>query len=250
MSLWTRLLSLLESIFGPLLAWRYDRIEEPSNLTAKRRELVDIIPRAAAVLEIGAGTGQTLTSGAYEASAGRFSRLVLLEPDRSMRARLSSKLDGRATGVSAGELVVVDAALPELPFEGGEFDAVLIFFVLSHVERRVEGMAEIARVLKPGGKLLFLDHGLHEHAHNQHDGRENEHGHGHGHGGYTSFLMEWLMFWRHKHNRDNVDLDGLVDVIRGDSRLDEVFVGKATCSEYFFNEVAYGCFERKQDPDS
>lgn len=250
MSLWTQLLSLIESIFGPFLAWSYDRIEEPSNLTAKRRELVDTIPRAAAVLEIGAGTGHTLTSGAYEASAGRFSRLVLLEPDRSMRARLSSKLDGRATGVSAGEIVVVDAALPDLPFEGGEFDVVLMFFVLSHVEGRKEGVAEIARVLKPGGKLLFLDHGIDEHEHDQHDGHESEHGHGHRQRGYTSFVMEWFMFWRHNHNRENVDLDRLVDVIRGDSHFSELFVGKTACCEQFFDEVAYGCFERKQDFDS
>lgn len=172
MTLWTSLLSLLDAIFSPLFAWHYDKLEEPQEVRAKRRELIDTVPRGARILEVGAGTGATLTSGAYEGSAGRFAKLVLSEPDRSMRARLSSKLTGRASGVSAGELVVTDAALPNLPFPNASFNTVVMFFVASHVEGRQAALAEVARVLEPGGKLLFIDHGIDEHGH---------HGHGGGH---------------------------------------------------------------------
>ena len=48
------------------------------------------------------------------------------------------------------------AALPDLPFEGGTFDAVLAECVLSTVDRPA-ALTEIARVLRPGGALLLSD---------------------------------------------------------------------------------------------
>lgn len=175
-----------------------------------------------------------------------------------MRARLQTKLQGRASGVSGGELKVVDAGLPSLPFADGEFDVVVVFLVLSHVAGRRQGIAEIARVLKVGGKVVVMDHGVHKHRHgpaNQHDqddGQDHD-------CAYRDnvpeqrrrepFFMEWFRNWRHRRDREDLDTDMLVNEIRAETRLEEVFVGKAAVEGYFFKEVIYGCFERKEEPD-
>lgn len=257
MSLWTIIVSILEAIFSPFFAWQFDNMDEPDVIRAKRRELVDTIPRGASVLEIGAGTGSTLAAGAYEASAGRFGRLVLSEPDRGMRNRLIKKLEGSATGVTAGELNVVEASLPTLPFPDASFSNVVIFFVLSHVDGRRPSLSEIARILQPGGKMLFIDHGVHAHGHGHGAGERGSHGpqahHGTvAHAGETKlpFFMEWLSFLRHGVRKDDFDLDMLIGELRDENKLEEVFVTRMTVQHKFFHEIVYGCFERKPDPDS
>jgi glycogen(starch) synthase len=50
-------------------------------------------------------------------------------------------------------LVVADAR--SLPFEDGEFDAVLALDLLVHLPSMEEGLRELSRVLRPGGRLLF-----------------------------------------------------------------------------------------------
>lgn len=231
-------------------------MDEPETIVAKRRELVDTIPRGAAVLEIGAGTGATVAAGAYEGSAGRFGRLTLSEPDRGMRNRLSAKLDGRASGVTAGELAVVEASLPTLPFPDAAFSAVVIFFVLSHVDGRIPALSEIARVVAPGGKVVFIDHGVHAHGHGHAAGERGSHGPqshdgtvAHTGGAKLPFFMEWLSFRRHGVGVQDFDIDMLVREMREETKLDEMFVTKMTVQHKYFHEVVYGCFERKPDPE-
>lgn len=267
MSLWHSLLALLHSLISPLFAWQYDFFGEPDDIRQKRRELLETAPHGASVLEVGAGTGSTLAAGAYEASAGRFSRLVLSEPDSSMRARLYPKLRGRASGVPAAALSVVDAALPVLPFADGAFSVVVLFFVASHLEDRPASMREIARVIEPGGKLLFMDHGIHEH--------RRGHGHGQGHASGTArnegegcsegcgedrqvaatgvsnptpFWKECFRFWTQHHGQEQEhSLDRLLEEFRNESALEEVFTTKAETQHKFFKEIVFGCFARRTD---
>jgi ubiquinone/menaquinone biosynthesis C-methylase UbiE len=78
---------------------------------------------------------------------------VLAEPDRHMARRL------RARVAQAGRRAeVVDAPAERLPFEDARFDTAVVTLVLCTVQDPARALEEIARVLKPGGRLLFLEH--------------------------------------------------------------------------------------------
>lgn len=247
MCFWRPIIALLTSLLSRIFAWRYDQCEEPATITLKRRELIDTIPRSSAVLEIGAGTGASLTSGIYQGSQGAFSALTLVEPDDGMRQRLVDKLDNNhqlATGVSPGKPLVVNAALPNLPFQDASFDAVVMFFVASHMNRRVEGMAEVARVLKPRGKFLFIDHGAHNHNHHDHHDHDQHDQHDQHNHTYKPFFYEWLQlkFWKRNHDSS---LDVLLHDFRQEKRLEQLFERRLQV-DYFFKEITYGCFLRTE----
>ena len=127
-----------------LMAAIYDgmmRASEEACLGAWRTELLREL--SGSVLEIGAGTGATL--GLYPKAV---TRLVMCEPDPHMRRKLQSK---------AGKVEVASFSIEELPFEN-EFDAVVCSLVLCSVKDQKEALARIRRVLKPGGRLVFLEH--------------------------------------------------------------------------------------------
>lgn len=132
-----------------LFAAIYDRLTAGSEEACVREWraalLRDVHGR---VLEIGAGTGHNLPH--YPATV---TDLVLAEPDPSMRKRLDIKVVAR--GVRA---TVVDAMAERLPFEDGSFDAVVSTLVLCSVHDQAAALAEVRRVLAPGGRLVFLEH--------------------------------------------------------------------------------------------
>jgi SAM-dependent methyltransferase len=80
-------------------------------------------------------------------------RLVLVEPDRHMARRLRRRIEE-----SDREAEIVTASAEELPFDGGTFDTAVVTLVLCTVDNPAVALAEIRRVLKPGGRLLFLEH--------------------------------------------------------------------------------------------
>jgi ubiquinone/menaquinone biosynthesis C-methylase UbiE len=132
---------LLAAIYDPFM-----RGSERASLGAWRRELVGDL--AGKVLEIGAGTGRNLDH--YPAS---LDELVLAEPDPHMRARLE-----RAVSATGRPARVLSAEAAEVPLGAESVDAVVSTLVLCSVVDPARVLAEIARVLRPGGKLLFLEH--------------------------------------------------------------------------------------------
>jgi ubiquinone/menaquinone biosynthesis C-methylase UbiE len=101
------------------------------------------------VLEVGAGTGVNLPY--YPRT---LTRLTLSEPDPHMRRQLSRKV--RALG--RDDVAVVDASLERLPMADRSFDAVVATLVLCSVPRPDRALAEIYRILKPGGRFVFVEH--------------------------------------------------------------------------------------------
>jgi ubiquinone/menaquinone biosynthesis C-methylase UbiE len=135
-------------MWGPFGAWIYDRSllrAEESCLGEWRRAL--LASAEGDVLEIGAGTGANLP---YYPAGVR--RLVLSEPDASMRARLTRKVGDRQ------EVTVIDALAESLPLPDRAFHVVVSTLALCSVESVARSLAEVWRVLRPGGRFLFLEH--------------------------------------------------------------------------------------------
>ncbi len=115
-------------------------------MRGERRQL--LAGAQGATIEIGAGTGLNLEH--YPAVV---TRLVLTEPDPHMRRRLGMRV---AALNRAAE--VIDASADALPFPDATFDTAVVTLVLCSVADQKVALAEIARVLKPKGRLLFLEH--------------------------------------------------------------------------------------------
>src|SRR5215475_9769557 len=136
-------------MFKRFYAANYDRIFRPAEtagLTMERRRL--LAQASGETIEIGAGTGLNLAH--YPAAV---TRLVLTEPDRHMAARLR-----RRVAAIRPDAEVIDAAAAQLPFPDASFDTAVVTFVLCSVPDPGAALTEIARVLRPGGRLLFAEH--------------------------------------------------------------------------------------------
>jgi SAM-dependent methyltransferase len=136
-----------------LFAAAYDRLSAAAERTWLGPRRVALLAEArGVVLEIGAGTGANL--GHY---GGGVERLVVTEPDPFMRARLERKAVHALVPVEV-EVEVVEAAAERLPFADGTFDTVVATLVLCTVVEPAAALAEARRLLRPGGRLLFLEH--------------------------------------------------------------------------------------------
>lgn len=139
------------SLYGRLFAALYDRSmrdTEAYGLADRRAALLR--EASGRVLEIGAGTGLNLPH--YPAAV---EDLVLTEPEEPMARRLHDKLARVAPGAAAR---VEHAPAEALPAADGTVDTVVTTLVLCTVADQRRALEEIARVLAPGGRLLFIEH--------------------------------------------------------------------------------------------
>ncbi len=106
------------------------------------------IPEAAGkVLELGAGTGANLQW--YDFS--RVTSLTLSDIE------ISGLLRKRGEAIGAD---LAAANVENLPFEDHSFDTVVFTLLFCSVPQPMSGLEEIRRVLKPGGRIIFLEHVL------------------------------------------------------------------------------------------
>lgn len=112
-----------------------------------RRDLV--ASATGRVVEIGAGTG--LNFGHYPAAA----HVLAIEPDDSMRARARRRVHGPTVHA---RIELAEGRARSIPVDAASVDTVVLTFVLCSVREPPAALAEIARILKPGGRLLVLEH--------------------------------------------------------------------------------------------
>ena len=138
-------MSLRQTIF----AATYDRMSRKSEEAGLRTLRHSLLAGATGrVLEIGAGTGANLPL--YNPS---IESLVVTEPQAPMLRRLQ-----RTAREHAPLAQVLRAPAEDLPFEDDSFDTVVSTLVLCGVDDQPRALREARRVLRPGGRLLFLEH--------------------------------------------------------------------------------------------
>jgi ubiquinone/menaquinone biosynthesis C-methylase UbiE len=112
----------------------------------QRRRLMDGL--TGRIVEIGAGTG--LNVPLYPTTADE---IHALEPDRHMVERLTTRV-----GESPIPLFLYRGDAHDIPFSDGVFDAAIITFALCTIPQPRRALDEAHRVVRPGGKLRFLEH--------------------------------------------------------------------------------------------
>ncbi|HEX4110054.1 MAG TPA: class I SAM-dependent methyltransferase [Solirubrobacteraceae bacterium] len=136
------------STWGRIFATIYDPIMSvPERFGMRERRVATVGQARGRVLELGAGTGLNL------AHYPTVEELVLTEPEEPMARRLRSRAAQAGLGAQ-----VVEAPAEHLPFPDEHFDSVISTLVLCTVGDLPASLAEIRRVLKPGGRLLFCEH--------------------------------------------------------------------------------------------
>jgi ubiquinone/menaquinone biosynthesis C-methylase UbiE len=135
---WLRSFALL---YDPFL-W----LGEIAGMRRRRRTLLD--DARGRVAEIGAGTGLNIAH-----YSDRIAELVLFEPEPGMRRKLAHRLQ-RHERIAR----IVDAPAERLPLADASVDTVVSTLVLCTVNDPERALREIARVLRPDGQLLFIEH--------------------------------------------------------------------------------------------
>ncbi|MBK7705710.1 MAG: methyltransferase domain-containing protein [Acidobacteria bacterium] len=128
------------------IAERYDRLMAPLErnfLKRWREETLSLLPLNSRILEIGAGTGANF---AYYPPAAC-----------AVASEISAEMIGKARSRSAG-ISLIRANVESLPFSSGSFDAAFATLVFCSVANPTDGFNELRRVVRPGGRIVLLEH--------------------------------------------------------------------------------------------
>jgi SAM-dependent methyltransferase len=135
------------------IAGEMDRHYSPGRTwEATARGLIELF-RLGDVLDVGSGDG--VIAGLL---APRARSITCLDRSAKMIAAAQKRLDG----LDNVRFAVGD--MHELPFPDGSFDAVLLFNTLTYAHDPARAVAEAARVLNPGGTVVLVTLGAHDHA--------------------------------------------------------------------------------------
>jgi len=140
------------------MASLYDRFVLPVMLNCAcsspgiLKQRAKIVPLASGrVLELGIGMGLNLAL--YD--AGKVESVTGVDPSAELRALAQAAPRDPRLSVN-----VEEGTAEALPFDDGRFDCVVCTFTLCSVHTPSAALAEARRVLKPGGRFLFCEHGL------------------------------------------------------------------------------------------
>lgn len=134
-----------QSRFARYLERREARSPDPVARELRRQLIAGLRGR---VIEVGCGDGRN-----FQHYPPEVSRVLAVEPDPTARAVAAERV-----GHARVPIEVVDGDAASLPAEDGAFDAAVVVWVLCSVPDPSGGLAELRRVLVPGGELRFYEH--------------------------------------------------------------------------------------------
>ncbi|HEX8630609.1 MAG TPA: class I SAM-dependent methyltransferase [Catenuloplanes sp.] len=137
------------AVSHPVFARVYERLSvmmDRAGAAEHRRYLVAGL--SGRVIEIGAGNGRT-----FAHYPPQVTEVIAVEPEPRLRAAALT-----AAATAPVPVRVVDGVADALPAGDGEFDAAVTALVLCTVPDQAAALAEITRVLRPGGQLRFFEH--------------------------------------------------------------------------------------------
>jgi SAM-dependent methyltransferase len=120
---------------------------QPFLAEERKKVLADV---GGDILEIGFGTGLNLTH-----YPKRVREITVVDPNPGM-----NKLARRRIAASGIQVHTHQLGGEALPFEAETFDCVVSTWTMCSIPEVGRALAEVYRVLKPGGRLVFLEHGL------------------------------------------------------------------------------------------
>jgi ubiquinone/menaquinone biosynthesis C-methylase UbiE len=142
---------MTESVRHPIFARFYARFSkdvEAKGAAEHRAEMLEGL--SGRVIEVGAGNGLN-----FEHYPESVSEVVAVEPEPFLRGRAEE-----AASSARVPIRVVAGTADELPAEDASFDAGVALLVLCSVADPQRALAELFRVLRPGGELRFYEHVL------------------------------------------------------------------------------------------
>ena len=141
---------LPSSIHHPVFArlWSLMSRHEPAEIQRHRNELLAGL--SGRVIEVGAGAGSNFAH--YPTTVDD---VVAVEPEPYLRERASA-----AAASADVRIEVLDGVADHLPADDASFDAAVACLVLCTVPDQAHALAELRRVLRPGGELRFYEHVL------------------------------------------------------------------------------------------
>jgi ubiquinone/menaquinone biosynthesis C-methylase UbiE len=140
---------MVTRVHNPVFARVYERVSHVAEAKGaseyRDRLLAGLRGR---VIEVGAGNG--LNFSHYPSAV---TEVVAVEPESVLRAHAQE-----AARLSARRIMVVDGTADALPVPDAAFDAAVVSLVLCSVPDQATALAELRRVIRPGGELRFFEH--------------------------------------------------------------------------------------------
>lgn len=145
-----------------IIAPAYDLANDAMTLGLHRlwrrtlvRETVSRVPKGGKVLDVATGTGDVVLGLLRHRSN---LKVTGLDPSEGM-LKVAREKFSKAPLIPTQDVELVTGDARKLPFPSNTFDAVTISWGIRNVKPHTEGLKEMLRVLKPGGRLVVLESG-------------------------------------------------------------------------------------------